>query len=472
MSDLPPPPEKLIVIDAAVSGQSLPIPLNRSENRSDAPTHQPDGASQGSAPPVIWRWWLARAGALLGSFPSRVFLLAAACYLLLTGVHVVFLSQPMPSGFVGWASAFTSAWKSSDSYFFLHIARYGYTDQGLGAFFPLYPGLVRLVAPITGQHFTLAGLLVAWLCCWGSYLWFYRLAAREYNERVAKLALLFLVCCPVGFFAFAPYSESVFLLVSIGAVERARAGRLWQASALAALGMLSRPTGILLLIPLGWEWGRRSPTLLRFTVRLKIWFARQSGDASQARAPQEKQAQPLSVLALLSLGLIPLALLGYMLYLKIAVGNPLAFIAGENAWARHLTWPWDTVGLFVTAFQRAGQAGAPELYAINMLDLLLVLPLPALVLYYTLRRRLLWPGAALYHLALTALLVAVPTYPRQIPYEVLLSTERFMLPAFPIFLLMGHLGAARPRLYRVLLAISVLLVLFNTLRFLDGVFVA
>ncbi len=138
MSDLPPPPEKLIVIDAAVSGQSLPIPLNRSENRSDAPTHQPDGASQGSAPPVIWRWWLARAGALLGSFPSRVFLLAAACYLLLTGVHVVFLSQPMPSGFVGWASAFTSAWNSSDRFFPTYRALWLHRS-GVGGLLPAVP---------------------------------------------------------------------------------------------------------------------------------------------------------------------------------------------------------------------------------------------------------------------------------------------------------------------------------------------
>src|SRR5579859_7666082 len=218
---------------------------------------------------TTWRRWQSRAGTCLKSFPSRVFLVALACYLLLTGLHL-WLSgagwRPQTSSaapnLAAWAEAFISSWRRFDSYFFLHIARLGYTDQGLGAFFPLYPLLVRIVAWPLGNHFTVAGLLVAWLCGWGSYLWFFRLARREYGPRVARLALLALAGCPVAFFSFAPYSESLFLLVSFGAVERARAGRLWQASALAALGMLTRPTGILLLIPLGWELGRRTDVTL------------------------------------------------------------------------------------------------------------------------------------------------------------------------------------------------------------------
>src|SRR5262249_7772355 len=163
-----------------------------------------------------------------------------AFYITLTCLHLwVFRAsggqQTGPGSFslADWGSGFTATWRRFDAYFFLQIAHRGYTNQGLGAFFPLYPVLIRLFSwPLFG-HFTLAGLLVFWLCAWGSYLCFYRLAAREFGERVARWALLFLALSPVSFFSFAPYSESLFLLVSIGAVERARAGRLWQASALA-----------------------------------------------------------------------------------------------------------------------------------------------------------------------------------------------------------------------------------------------
>jgi hypothetical protein len=437
-------------------------------------TPAPDAAvlNQPDTSHVAARGWLrrprwSRATGWLQSFPSRVFLTMLALYLALTWLYLwvagALLHRPdapqtLDPG--AWARASAAVWARFDSYFFLHIAQYGYTDQGLGAFFPLYPLLVRLFAwPLAG-HFTLAALLVSWLCAWGSYLCFFRLARREYGERIARFALLFLALSPVSFFSFAPYSESLFLLLSLGAVERARAGRLWQAGVLAALGMLTRPTGMLLLIPLAWEYGRRSPTLARRASRLK----------SDLRA--SAAAKLLPRFSWLALGLAPLALLGYMFFLKLRTGNALAFLAGESAWHRHFTLPWDTVGLFATAFQRAGQAGAPELYAINILDLLLVLPLPALVLYYAICRKRLWLGAALYQLALTLMLIAVPTYPAQIPYEVLLSTERFMLPAFPIFLLLGQLGERRPWLARLLLALSLALLLLNTLRFLDGNFIA
>ncbi|HEY7351060.1 MAG TPA: mannosyltransferase family protein, partial [Ktedonobacterales bacterium] len=212
------------------------------------------------SPTWLQRLRQSRAGVLLSSFPSLVFLLALAFYLALTTLHLWLAgipgSQPTPSDappLADWSSGFAASWARFDSAFFLHIAQQGYTDQGLGAFFPLYPLLIRLLAWPLGGHFTLAALLVSWLGAWGSYLWFFRLAQREYGEPVARFALLCLVCSPVSFFSFAPYSESLFLLLSLGAIERARAGRLWQASGLAALGMLTRPTGILLLLPLAWE---------------------------------------------------------------------------------------------------------------------------------------------------------------------------------------------------------------------------
>jgi hypothetical protein len=440
----------------------------------DTPTPNPPERQQQDAV-RLRRARQSRAWVLLSSFPTRVFLLALACYLALTWLYVwasgALLHQAGAPGmldFGGSARASAAAWARFDSYFFLHIAQFSYTDQGLGAFFPLYPLLIRLFAwPLFG-HFTLAALLVSWLCAWGSYLWFYRLAEREFGERVARFALLFLALSPVSFFSFAPYSESLFLLVSIGAVERARAGRLWQASALAALGMLTRPTGILLLLPLAWEWGRRNQTIMRLVIGLKARLTRQRA-SDAALVVTEK---PLPRLAWLSLGLVPLALLGYMLFLKLHNGNALAFLAGESAWHRHFTLPWTTVGLFADAFQRASLAHAPELYAINILDLLLVIPLPLWVLYSSIRQKKLWLGSELYKLALTLMLIAVPTYPAQIPYEVLLSTERFMLPAFPIFLLLGQFGVNHPRLARALLVASAALLLLNTARFLAGNFIA
>lgn len=466
-----------------------------------APTARRD--RQRAGPNLIT--WLASAyssaARILLTFPSYVFLAASAFYLLLTCVHLWLASavnpETLPTTLTGWETAFTESWRRFDTIYFLKIAHRGYTNENIGAFFPLYPLLIRLVAWLTNGHFMLAALAVSWLCSWGSYLWFYRLAEREYGKQIAQRALLFLAFCPIGLFSFAAYSEPLFLLVSIGAVERARTGHHWQAGALGALAMLTRPTGILLLIPLGWECARRTDWFARLRVRLLegSWLRPSlSGAAPSPSQPvrrgparsgplthpsQKTTWHPASARdnphswAWLSLVLIPLALASYMLYLKIATNNPLAFLHGEHAWNRHLTLPWETLGLFATAFQYAWQTSDYTVAIGNIVDLLLTVPLPITVLYLALCRRTIWFGAALYQLALTLLLVSIPIHPGpQGPYEIFFSTQRFMLPAFPLFLLMGHFGLAHPRLYRALLIASGLLLALNTLRFLENIFIA
>jgi hypothetical protein len=95
------------------------------------------------------------------------------------------------------------------------------------------------------------------------------------------------------------------------------------------------------------------------------------------------------------------------------------------------------------------------------------------VLYCAIRRKSLWLGAALYQLALTLMLIAVPTIPGPTTgEEVLLSTQRFMLPAFPLFLLAGQLETRRPWLYRIVLIASSAFLLMNSWNFLNNVFIA
>ena len=419
--------------------------------------------------------------ALLVSVPSRLFYLSAAWYLLLT-FGTVIVSQPQslaPLDLAHWGLAFTSVWRRWDALYFLRVAQDGYAHhRGLTAFFPLYPALVRVAAWPLGGHFTLAGLVASWLCSWGTCLWFYRLVTREYGDRLARQALLFLLCCPLAFFCFAPYSESLFLLVSVGAVERARVGRPWQAGFLGALAMLTRSAGILLLIPLGWEVLRRSERFRRLQARLLLrsprWLVGKDAFARKMADEQtSKTVPPMSRWALLSLALIPLALLGYMLYLKAATGDALAFLAGEGQWNRSLTPPWETAALLVTSLQYTWQHQIVLVSITTLVDIALVLPLTALVLYRSLRRGVPWFGAALYQAGLALMLVAVPVHPGAAGWqEVLLSTQRLMLPAFPGFLLLGAFGVAHPRLAWALRLASFALLTVYTLQFLHGDFIA
>lgn len=385
----------------------------------------------------------------LSQFPTRLFLCLAVLYSLITSTYLVLSHQVLPwsTNPATLASAFTHAWRHYDAFFFLSIAQGGYTDPLSPAFFPLYPLLIHLVAYPLGGHLTAAAMLVSWLCSWGCFHWFYQLAMREYGEQVARWTLLFFALWPFSFFSFAPYSEAVFLLVSIGAVERARAGHMWQASILGGLGMLARPTGILLLIPLAWEWHRRHP---HFHKKIRSLLT----------------AWPLTI--------IPCALLTFMVYLWGVIHNPLAFVQAESlVWNRHLTPPWETLGFFGNAFQLATTRGTPQVFLANLLDLFPVILLPVVVLYYTLVYRRLWLGAALYQLAISMLIFAEPTHPSpEFYYRVLLGAPRFLLPAFPIYLLLGQFGVARPRLARVVLACSAMLWFLFTFRSFSGFFIA
>jgi Gpi18-like mannosyltransferase len=68
------------------------------------------------------------------------------------------------------------------------------------------------------------------------------------------LAVAFLLFGPVSFFFSSIYSEALFLPLAIGCIDRARRGRWWQAGALGALAGLTRFIGLMLVIPLVWQY--------------------------------------------------------------------------------------------------------------------------------------------------------------------------------------------------------------------------
>src|SRR5204862_381589 len=78
----------------------------------------------------------------------------------------------------------------------------------------------------------------------------HRLTAMELGAPVADATVLLLAFAPVAFFFSAPYTESVFLLASVGAFLAARSGRWALAGIAAAVASGTRSAGALLLLPL------------------------------------------------------------------------------------------------------------------------------------------------------------------------------------------------------------------------------
>ena len=153
----------------------------------------------------------------------------------------------------GWHQAIT-AWQRADVLWYLRIAATGYrSDDVSAAFFPLYPMLTRAIGVTIGGHWLLAAYLVSNVAALVALVLLHRLTALELSREHARRVVVYACVFPTGFFLFAPYTESLFLALSVGAFYAARRRRWVIAAALAALAAATRSPGVLLVPALAVE---------------------------------------------------------------------------------------------------------------------------------------------------------------------------------------------------------------------------
>ncbi len=156
----------------------------------------------------------------------------------------------------GFGSPFWETWSRWDALQYLRIVTQGYFDAQDGwiriVFFPLYPAavwLVRLV--LASEH--IAALIVSWVSLGGACVFLYKLVLLDMDAHAARRAVKYLLLFPVTVFLGAPFSESIFLLLSLACLYFSRTGRFWAACALGGLAALTRSTGVLLAVPVALE---------------------------------------------------------------------------------------------------------------------------------------------------------------------------------------------------------------------------
>lgn len=326
-----------------------------------------------------------------------------------------------------------------DAVWFLGIADDGYDGGANAAFFPLYPLLVRaLVFPFPSEGALLVSAYVVSLACFaGALLLLHKLAELELGRPVANAAVWLVALFPASLYFGAPYSESLFLLVSVGAFYAARTGRWAWAGALAAAASATRSAGIVLLVPLALLWWQQRPR----------------------RWPQ-----------LGWLGLAPLGLGAYALHMGIEHGDALLFANVQDIWFREFAGPfvgawdgavaaWDGVRQIASGsretiyFEQAG--GDPlRVAAINVL-LFAFLVFAVVALVGTFRR--LPPAYGAYALTALALPLSYPVDPQP-----LMSLPRFTAVLFPLFIWLALVSEERRLTLRVAAVSAVGLGLFTT----------
>jgi len=270
-----------------------------------------------------------------------------------------------------------------------------------GPVWPAFDGLRLLVALGIANVFTLAGFVGLAL-----------LAAHEYGEdRTASLAVLVAAAFPFAFFFAAAYTEGPFLAAAVFTLYFARRGE-WKWAALAGfLAGLTRPTALVLVLPLAWEYGRQHG-----------WWKRHGGGRFKLGTALE---------AVAVVGSAPLAIALYSAYLWQRFGTPLIWLKIQtDVWHRQAMPVWLTaadLGHRLVTFPPF--SGAEAQLLLNLLPLLFCL----LVLVVSFRQM---PFAFfLYMLGLCYLSIASPVLSTD---ELIVSAGRFLTVAIPVFLILAR----------------------------------
>jgi Mannosyltransferase (PIG-V) len=387
---------------------------------------------------------------LLVYLTSRLFYLVAG--VLLAKVVPVGLFQRITSD-VPFGTM--NLWSHWDGEHYASLAAHGYLQPPSNvspAFFPLYPLMMRSLGelfggPISPETLSVWGVLISLLALPLALYFVYRIAEDGWGTRVAQGAVLTLAFFPTSFFLNAVYTESLFLVLSAGSLWAARVRKdLLLACALAAFATATRNVGVFLTVPLAYEWLRGG------AGRYGLW----RGAACLALAPS--------------------GLLCYAAYLWLRFGDPFLFYTQQGRWDREATGPLTTLShIFAKAGEGVRMFFDPAIWGNSSLrgiaDRLAAAHNAYDLLFLALALALLVAGLWVLPLDLSAyaFLMVLPAVFFGTPQFPLMGMPRYVLVAFPLFIVLGVLLENRRRLglWLVLSAASSLVfcALFVTWRF-------
>lgn len=163
--------------------------------------------------------------------------------------------QTMP---FNWLYIF-SAWDTA----YYHDIALSWYPAGLSpywAFWPLYPATIRLLILI-GVDSWLGGFIISSICGLLAVVAFQKVAESHFPRSTAiALSLTYFLLPPVFVFSGVSYTEPMFLLLSLATWLLHLRRSDFAASLTAALTALTRPYGILIIVPLAYDYLKRGHT--------------------------------------------------------------------------------------------------------------------------------------------------------------------------------------------------------------------
>lgn len=290
--------------------------------------------------------------------------------------HSTFFSGDFFQRFANW-----------DGEHYLRIAQFGYKQDSQYAFFPLYPLSIRFLNQVT-QNYLMAALLVSIISSFFGLQLLYKLIKLDFDKKLAEKTIYSIIFFPTSFYFLTAYSEGLFFFLTVSALYFLRTNKILLATLMVTLASATRITGLALVIALIAE------IYLTAGFNKKNWFI------------------------LLS----PAGFLIYCFFLQSQTSDPFYFLTAEKYWQRQLSMPfvgfWDTLRSLTTP-------GFIQANFNSFLDLLFAIFGLGLALRSF---RFLPVSLSLY--AFASILIPLLT-------STLMSIPRFLLPIFPIFILIS-----------------------------------
>lgn len=305
-----------------------------------------------------------------------------------------------------------------DSFWYLDIARNGYIYNGSDklsniVFFPLYPMLIKGVSLFFGNNLILAGWLLSIVFLLGAILYIYKIVKEFHPGIDPESPIFYLLIFPTAFFLNAVYTEALFLFLSAAVFYYAFKRQFVLAGALGFLAGLTRVTGILLFIPLVWEYYRHH----------------------SFRGLFDKKFLPLL--------LVPLGTFLFFIYHQISFGDFLLFFKVESSWGRSFQF---NKGHFSLISHPA---------VINFVLDILFAGFAFVISYLALKRS--WVSYGLYMLATIFVALSTGTF---------MSIGRYILVLFPMYI---SLASIKNEHFRDIYALgSILLLAMNITLFVNN----
>lgn len=285
----------------------------------------------------------------------------------------------------------SNPWVRWDGPHYIEIAENWYQANGQPSlfivFFPLYPLMIKFLTFFL-KDFLISSIVISILLSFISSIALFELVLLDFNKKVASLSVLFLNIFPTAYFLQASYTESLFLALTILSFYFYRKKLPLAAGMLGALSSFTRINGVLLL-----------PSLL--------------------------MESKVSTKNLLSLFIIPLGFGCYLLINYFTFGNFFYFTKPliEN-WFKKFEWPWIGIQNLVNSIPNIT---SPKFYIyFSELITIIFITLMTCVVYFRVRK-----SYALYMFANLFLFVST---------SYILSTPRYALSLFPIFIALGRIS--------------------------------